>query len=47
MAQWINILQNNSFMNTKQLILLREKTGAVALAQPGLMAGRQTKCRYI
>ena len=39
MVQWINVLQNNSFINPTQLPLLCEKTGAIALAQPGLMAG--------
>ena len=41
MAQWINILQNNSFINLMQLPLLCEKTGALAIVEPGLMAGRQ------
>ena len=36
MARWINVLWNNSFVNPPRL-----KTGAVALAQPGHMAGRQ------
>ena len=40
MAQWINILQNNSFVNLLLLPFLCEKTGAIALVQPGLMAGR-------
>ena len=40
MAQWINILQNNSFTNPTQLPLLCEKTGALAIQEPGLMAGR-------
>ena len=40
MAQWINILQNSSFVNPSRLPFLCEKTGAVALVQPGLMAGR-------
>ena len=42
MARWINVFQNNSFVNPLQLSILCEKTGAVALAQPGLTAGRQT-----
>ena len=41
MAQWINALQNNSFVNPTRLPLLCENTGTVALAQLGLMAGRQ------
>ena len=40
--QWINILQNNSFVNPMQLPLLCEKTAAVALVQLGLVAGWQT-----
>ena len=40
MVQWINILQNNGFVNPLLLPLLCEKTGAIALVQPGLMAGR-------
>ena len=39
MAQWINVLQNNSYINLLQLPFLYEKTGAGALAQPGHMAG--------
>ena len=37
MAKRTNALQNNNFINLTQLPLLCEKTGAVALAQPGLM----------
>ena len=40
MAQWINILWNNSFINPMRLPLLCEKTGALAIVEPGLMAGR-------
>ena len=40
MAQWTNVLWNNSFVNLTRLPLLCEITGAVALAQPGLTAGR-------
>ena len=39
MAQWINLYRNNSFVNRRRLSLLCEKSGAVALAQPGLTAG--------
>jgi len=39
MAQWINILRYNSFVNGQQLPLLCEKTGAIALVILGLMAG--------
>ena len=41
MAQWINILRNNSFINPTQLPLLCEKTGTPAIVEPGLMTGRQ------
>ena len=40
MAQWINALWNNSFINLMQLSLLCRYFRAVALAEPGLMAGR-------
>ena len=39
MAQWVNRLQNNIFVNTLPLPLLCEISGALHLAQPGLMAG--------
>ena len=39
--QWINVLQNNGFVNVTQLPLLCEKTGALAIVEPGLMAGWQ------
>ena len=39
MVQWINVLQNNSFVNLTQLPLLCRNSRAVALAQPGLTAG--------
>ena len=42
MAQWINVLRNNGFVNPMRLLLLCEKTGALAIVEPGLMAGRQT-----
>ena len=38
MAQWVNRLRNNIFVNAP---LLCEITGALHLTQPGLMAGRQ------
>ena len=41
MAQWINVLQNNDFVDSTQLPLLCEKTGAVAIVEPGLTAGWQ------
>ena len=41
MAQWINVLRNNDFVNPTRLPLLCEKTGALAIVEPGLMAGRQ------
>ena len=39
MAQWINVLQNNSFVNPTRLPLLCRNSRAVALAEPGLTAG--------
>ena len=45
MAQLINILGNNSFINPTRLSLLCEKTKAVALAQLGLMAGSLPGCQ--
>ena len=49
MAQWVNRLRNNIFVNLPPLPLLYEISGALYLAQPGLTAGRQagrwqTKC---
>ena len=41
MAQWINRLRNNIFVNPPPLPLLCEISGALHLAQPGLTAGRQ------
>ena len=41
MAQWVNRLQNNIFVNLLPLPLLCESSGALHLAQPGLTAGRQ------
>ena len=40
MALWINFLRNNNFVNLMRLPLLHEKTGALAIVEPGLMAGR-------
>ena len=39
MVQWINVLQNNSFINLTRLPLLCRNFRDVALAEPGLMAG--------
>ena len=39
MVQWINVLWNNSFVNPTQLPLLCRNSRAIALAEPGLMAG--------
>ena len=39
MAQWVNSLQNNIFVNPPPLPLLCEISGALHLAQPGLTAG--------
>ena len=41
MAQWINVFRNNSFVNLTRLPLLCEKTGALAIVEPGVTAGRQ------
>ena len=40
MAQWVNRLRNNIFVNPPPLPLLCEISGALHLPQPGLMAGR-------
>ena len=40
MAQWVNRLQNKIFVNPPPLLLLCKISGALHLAQPGLMAGR-------
>ena len=39
MAQWINVLRNNSFVNPTRLPLLCRNSRAMALAEPGLTAG--------
>ena len=39
MAQWINVLRNNSFANPTRLSLLCRNSKAIALAEPGLTAG--------
>ena len=41
MAQWVNRLRNNIFINLPPLPLLCEISGALHLALPGLTAGRQ------
>ena len=41
MAQWVNRLRNNIFVNPPPLPLLCEISGALHLTQPGLTAGRQ------
>ena len=40
MAQWVNRLQNNIFVNLLPLPLSCEISGALHLAQLGLTAGR-------
>ena len=40
MAQWVNRLRNNIFVNPPPLPLLCESSGALHLAQPGLTGGR-------
>ena len=39
MAQWVNRLRNNIFVNPPPLPLWCEISGALHLAQPGLTAG--------
>ena len=39
MAQWVNRLRNNIFVNPPPLPILCEISGALHLAQPGLTAG--------
>ena len=41
MAQWVNRLQSNIFINAPPLPLLCEISGVLHLAQPGLTAGWQ------
>ena len=40
MARWVNRLRNKIFVNPLPIPLLCEISGALHLAQPGLMAGR-------
>ena len=40
MAQWVNCLRNNIFVNPPPLPLSCEISGALHLAQPDIMAGR-------
>ena len=55
MAQWVNRLRNNIFVNPPPLPLSCEISGALHLAQPGLtagwqagwQAGRLTKYRWL
>ena len=42
MAQWVNRLRNNIFVNQPPLPLSCEISGALHLAQTGLTAGRLT-----
>ena len=46
MAQWVNYLRNNVFVNPLTLPLLCKNSGALHLAQPGLTAGRQVAGRW-
>ena len=41
MAQWVNRLRNNIFVNAPPLSLLCEISGALHPVQPGLVAGWQ------
>ena len=45
MTQWVNVSSKQKFHKSVAVIFLYEKTGAVALAQLGLMAGRQATGR--
>ena len=47
MAQWVNRLRNNIFVNLPPLPLSCEISGALHLAQPSLTAGWLTKYRWI
>ena len=47
MAQWVNCLRNNIFVNPPPLPLLCEISGALHLAVPGRTAGWQMKYRCI
>jgi len=47
MVLWINLHQNNSFVNRLQLPWLCEKTGVIALALPGLASGRWVYIKYV
>ena len=40
MAQWVNLLRNNIFVNPLPLPLLCKIFGVLHLVQPGLTAGR-------
>ena len=40
MAQWVNRLRNNIFINSPPLLLLCEISGSLHLVQSGLTAGR-------
>ena len=42
MVQWINLHQNNSFVNWRRLPLLCENSGAILLVLVGITAGRQS-----
>ena len=43
MAQWINLHQNNRFINWTQLPLLCERSGDILLVLVGLTAGWQSE----
>ena len=42
MAHWINVLRINGFVNPTRLPLLCEKTGALAIVEPGLTEARES-----
>ena len=46
MAQWVNRLRNNIFVNPPPLPSSCEISGALHLVQPGLMAGRRNTGKF-
>ena len=47
MAQWVNHLRNNTFVNPPPLPLSCEISGALHLAKPGLTAGRRNTGKFL
>ena len=46
MVQWVNCLQNNTFVNPPPLPLLCEISGILHLAQPALTADRRKEGEF-